>query len=418
MDAVIITIGDEILIGQIVDTNSAYISQELNKLGIRVREMLSISDDRNHIINTLDNVVQAGRIVVITGGLGPTNDDITKKVLGAYTGSTTTVTNDGQLDVIKGIISRRNMPLGALNRAQADVPDNCEVLVNHKGTAPGMWFDYNGAVLVSLPGVPFEMQYLMEQVRIKLQERFALAPIYHRSLMTFGISEASLAEQIAAWEAALPSYMKLAYLPHPVTGVKLRLSVYDTIAERGACNMEDEVNRQIEQLQVIIGDALYGEEPDTLESVAGRLLLDKGATIATAESCTGGKIAALITANPGSSAYFKGSVVAYDNNVKIDVLGVDTETLTTNGAVSRPVVEQMAEGVRRLLKTDYAVATSGIAGPGGGTPEKPVGTVWMAVAGPQGVKSYLLNTSGDRERIIERSSANALNQLRLYLWGL
>ncbi len=417
LSASIITIGDEILIGQIVDTNSAYISKVLNNLGIRVEEMLSISDDKDHIINTLNRVTKPGRVVVVTGGLGPTNDDITKKVLGAFTGARSWVTNEAQLNIIKGITARRNMAMGTLNRAQADVPDTCEVLVNQKGTAPGMWFDYRDCILISLPGVPFEMQYLMEQVSQKLQQRFRLTPIYHRSLMTFGLPESTLAEMIADWEQALPSYMKLAYLPNPVTGVKLRLSIYDYLIENDKNNspLASAVDEQITKLRAIIGSALYGEEPDTLHSVAGRLLLKKGATVGTAESCTGGKIASLITSCAGSSAYFKGSIVAYDNSLKTAILGVPTETITSNGAVSRQVVEAMAEGARRVLQTDYAVATSGIAGPGGGTPDKPVGTVWMATAGPEGVYSELLSTTGDRERIIERSAANALNMLRLQL---
>ncbi len=417
LSASIITIGDEILIGQIVDTNSAYISKVLNNLGIRVEEMLSISDDKDHIINTLNRVAKPGRVVIVTGGLGPTNDDITKKVLGTFTGARSWVTNEAQLNIIKEITTRRNMAMGTLNRAQADVPDTCEVLVNQKGTAPGMWFDYRDCILISLPGVPFEMQYLMEQVSQKLQERFRLTPIYHRSLMTFGLPESTLAEMIADWEQALPSYMKLAYLPNPVTGVKLRLSIYDYLIENDKNNspLASAVDEQITKLRAIIGSALYGEEPDTLHSVAGRLLLKKGATVGTAESCTGGKIASLITSCAGSSAYFKGSIVAYDNSLKTAILGVPTETITSHGAVSRQVVEAMAEGARRVLQTDYAVATSGIAGPGGGTPDKPVGTVWMATAGPEGVYSELLSPTGDRERIIERSAANALNMLRLQL---
>jgi nicotinamide-nucleotide amidase len=266
-------------------------------------------------------------------------------------------------------------------------------------------------VLISLPGVPFEMQHLMEQVVCKLQERFALAPIYHRNLMTFGLPEATLAEQLAAWENALPSYIKLAYLPNPVSGIKLRLSVYDKLS----VVVQQEVEHQVTALKQLLGNILYGEELDSLQAVSGRLLQAKGATVATAESCTGGKIASLITSIAGSSAYFKGSVIAYDNNVKINVLGVAKDSLTLNGAVSSEVVQQMAEGARRLLQTDYAVATSGIAGPDGGTPEKPVGTVWTAVASPKGTKTELLHTIGDRQRIIERAAANALNLLRLEL---
>ncbi|MCL2098062.1 MAG: CinA family nicotinamide mononucleotide deamidase-related protein [Bacteroidales bacterium] len=410
MEAVIITIGDEILIGQIVDTNSAYIAEQLNRLGIRVHEMLSISDDKNHIINILNNVVREGRVVVITGGLGPTNDDITKKVLGEYTRATKMVTHEEQLAAIIEMTSYRKM-MNELNRRQADVPDTCEVLVNRRGTAPGMWFDYKGALLIALPGVPFEMQHLMEEVVCKLQCHFKLAPIYHRSLMTFGLPESVLAERLASWESALPAYMKLAYLPNPVTGVQLRLSVYDELS-----NMQlQEVENQVIMLKKLLNNALYGEQLDNLQTVAGRLLQAKGATLATAESCTGGTVASLITSISGSSAYFKGGIVAYDNSVKINLLKVPTETLTLNGAVSREVVQAMAEGARAIMQSDYALATSGIAGPDGGTPDKPVGTVWIALAGPKGIKTELLNITGDRRRIIERTAANALNLLRLEL---
>ena len=412
MDATIITIGDEILIGQIVDTNSAFIAKALNGIGIRVKEIRSISDDKSHIINTLNNVLRPGSLVLTTGGLGPTSDDITKKVLADYTGAQRMVLNEAQLAVIENITAQRKMPMGALNRAQAEAPDTCEALLNRLGTAPGMWFEYNGAVLVSLPGVPFEMQALMqEEVLPKLQQRFQLQPIYHRTLMTFGLPESMLSECIAPWEKALPPYLKLAYLPNPLTGVKLRLSAYEAKQE----NVAEECDRQVRRLHQIIGDALYGEEPDTLEQVVGRLLLEKRATIAVAESCTGGAIASLITSIPGSSAYFKGSVVAYDNALKTGLLGVAEETLQAHGAVSLPVVEQMAVGVRRALKTDYAIATSGVAGPGGGTPEKPVGTVCFAVASPTSVHSERLSFAADRARNIARASANALNLLRMSL---
>jgi nicotinamide-nucleotide amidase len=304
------------------------------------------------------------------------------------------------------------MPMSALNRAQAEVPDTCEALLNRLGTAPGLWFDYNGAVLVALPGVPFEMQALMQEAVLpKLQQRFQLHPIYHRTLMTFGLPESMLAECIAPWEKALPPYLKLAYLPNPLTGVKLRLSAYDAPHE----NVADECERQVRRLRHVIGDVLYGEEPDTLEQVVGRLLLEEGATVAVAESCTGGAIASLITSVPGSSAYFKGAVVAYDNAVKTGLLGVTEEMLQAHGAVSLPVVEQMAVGVRQALKADYAIATSGIAGPGGGTPEKPVGTVCFAVASPMGVHAERLSFAADRARNIARASANALNLLRISL---
>ena len=412
MDAIIITVGDEILIGQITDTNSAFIAKALNNIGIRIKEIRSVSDDRNHIINTLNNVLRPGNLVLMTGGLGPTSDDITKKVLASYTGAQCMVVNKAQLAIIEEITSRRKMPMSALNKAQAEVPDTCEALLNRLGTAPGLWFEYNGAVLVSLPGVPFEMQALMqEEVLPKLQQHFQLPPIYHRTLMTFGLPESMLAECIAPWESALPSYLKLAYLPNPLTGVKLRLSAYEARQE----NVTEECDRQVRRLRRIIGDVLYGEEPDTLEQVVGRLLLEKGATLAVAESCTGGAIASLITSVPGSSAYFKGAVVAYDNAVKTGLLGVAEETLQTHGAVSLPVVEQMAVGVRKALKADYGIATSGVAGPGGGTPEKPVGTVCFAVASPSGVHTERLSFAADRARNIARASANAVNLLRTSL---
>jgi nicotinamide-nucleotide amidase len=410
MEATIITIGDEILIGQITDTNSAFIAKELNNIGVRIKEIRSISDDKNHITSTLNDVLKPESLVLMTGGLGPTNDDITKKALAGYTGAQRMVVHEAQLAVIEEITSQRKMPMSALNRGQAEVPDTCEALLNRLGTAPGMWFAYNGAVLVSLPGVPFEMQALMrEAVLPKLQQRFPLHPIFHRTLMTFGLPESMLAECIAPWEKALPPYLKLAYLPNPLTGVKLRLSAYEVVQEDVAA----EVERQVWRLRQVIGDALYGEEPDTLEQVVGRLLLEKGAMVAVAESCTGGAVASLITSVPGCSAWFKGAVVAYDNTVKTGLLGVSEKTLQTHGAVSLPVVEQMAVGVRQALHADYAIATSGIAGPGGGTPEKPVGTVCFAVASPAGVHAERLSFAADRMRNIARASANSLNLLRI-----
>jgi nicotinamide-nucleotide amidase len=411
MDTSIITIGDEILIGQIVDTNSAYIAKQLNNIGIYVKEMLSISDDKEAIINALNNTARQGRIVIITGGLGPTNDDITKKVLAEYTHAQRMVTHEAQLAVIKTITTNRKISMNALNRKQAEVPDTCEVIVNRIGTAPGMWFEYGGAILVSLPGVPFEMQALMDDVLLKLQQCVKLSAIFHRTLATYGLPESILAERIAPWEKALPPHIKLAYLPNPSTGVKLRLSVYDVQSDAVAAECEV----QIARLRALLGDIIYGEEPDTLEQTVGKLLCEKGATVAVAESCTGGKIASLLTSVAGCSAYFKGAVVAYDNAVKTSALGVRLDTLQTYGAVSLQVVEQMATGVKQALHTDYAVATSGIAGPDGGTSEKPVGTVCIAIASPAGVTSEQLYFSTDRQRNIERASASALNMLRLIL---
>jgi nicotinamide-nucleotide amidase len=422
MDASIITIGDEILIGQIVDTNSTYIAGKLNSIGIRCNEILSISDNKEHIISALNRVVAPGKVVTITGGLGPTNDDITKNVLAEYTGSKNMVVHEEQLSIVEDIATRRNLPMNTLNRKQADVPDTCEVLLNYMGTAPGMWFEYKDAVIIALPGVPFEMKALLDEVLERLKKRFQLHPIYHRSLMTFGMPESMLAECLAPWENALPSYIKLAYLPNPTTGVKLRLSVYDTplpLVHKSAEEQHDgilkEIEKQITALHDVLGDALYGEEPDTLQTMIGTLLKEKKATMATAESCTGGRMASLITSIPGSSAYFKGSIVAYDNSVKTDVLGVDPKAIQEYGAVSLQVVEQMAVGARRVLKADYAVATSGVAGPDGGTPGKPVGTVCFAVATPTGVFSHRLLFTNDRQRNIERSAAAALNMMRIAL---
>ncbi|MDR3235872.1 MAG: nicotinamide-nucleotide amidohydrolase family protein, partial [Prevotellaceae bacterium] len=339
------------------------------------------------------------------------NDDITKKVLAEYTHAQRMVTHEAQLAVIKTITTNRKIPMNVLNRKQAEAPDTCEVIVNRIGTAPGMWFEYGGAVLVSLPGVPFEMQALMDDVLLKLQQRFKLSAIFHRTLMTYGLPESILAERIAPWENALPPHIKLAYLPNPSTGVKLRLSVYDVQSDTVAAECEAQVAR----LRALLGDIIYGEELDTLEQTVGKLLREKGATVAVAESCTGGRIASLLTSVAGCSAYFKGAIVAYDNAVKTSMLGVRLDTLQTYGAVSLPVVEQMATGVKQALRTDYAVATSGVAGPDGGTPEKPVGTVCIAVASSAGVASEQLYFSTDRQRNIERASASALNMLRITL---
>ncbi len=408
----IITIGDEILIGQITDTNSGYMAAELNKIGIAVQEMCSISDNRSEILDTLQRVTSSENpsLVLITGGLGPTNDDITKKVLAEFTGAKGMHVHEPSLEMVRNITQRRGMLMNELNRNQALVPDSCTVLLNTCGTAPGMWFEYGNAMIVSMPGVPFEMQAMMPEVLQRLQKHYNLPPVYHRSIKTFGIGEAVLAETIAAWENELPPHIKLAYLPNPLTGVCLRLSVYDTDVNTAA-----EVSREIERLQAILGKAVYGEGADTLESVVGMLLKEKGATLATAESCTGGKIASMITSVPGSSAYFKGSIIAYDNAVKTVLLGVHSATLAQYGAVSLQVVEQMALGACNRMHTDYAVATSGIAGPAGGTPEKPVGTVCIAIATPHGVKSQTFQFTNDRMRNIDRSAAHALNMLRLEL---
>ncbi|MDR1225800.1 MAG: CinA family nicotinamide mononucleotide deamidase-related protein [Prevotellaceae bacterium] len=406
MNSAILTIGDEILIGQITDTNSAYISRLLNALGIKVNNMLSISDSRQSIVRALDALFEHVDLAIITGGLGPTKDDITKHVLAEYFNSKKMVTHEPTLLHVQEMCRKRGFEMVESNRLQAQVPEVCEALFNEQGTAPGMWFDKNGKVAVSLPGVPFEMEGLMQkQVISRLQKRFALSRIVHQTLLTYGIAESKLSEVIASWEDALPPYLRLAYLPTP-SGVKLRLSCYETASE-------NEIPEQFEALKKFIPDFIVGMGDYLLEDFVGQMLKQQGKTVSTAESCTGGRIASMLTSIAGSSAYFKGSVVSYANDVKVNVLGVNAYDIVRYGAVSQTVAEQMARGVQRLVKTDYAMATSGIAGPGGGTPEKPVGTVWVAVATPSGVQSQMFSLgTADRERNIACASANALNMLR------
>ncbi|MDR1417015.1 MAG: CinA family nicotinamide mononucleotide deamidase-related protein [Prevotellaceae bacterium] len=413
MKASILTVGDEILIGQIVDTNSSYIAQRLGEQGLSICEMRSVGDTREAITGALNELFAASGIVVITGGLGPTKDDITKQTLAAYFGATRMALHEPTLRHVTELLGRRGIALGELNRNQALIPDACEALLNLAGTAPGMWFEKAGKLAVSLPGVPHEMEYLMaNEVIPRLKKRFSLGKVYHKHIATAGIAESTLAETIAAWESVLPDYLRLAYLPSPA-GVKLRLSCYAADAHT---SVADEVEKiYLRQLQALIPAYIVGYDGDTLESAVGRLLKARGATLATAESCTGGRIAALITAQPGASAYFKGGIVAYSNELKVKELGVSPSDIERHGAVSQAVVEQMAQGAQRALQAEYAVATSGIAGPDGGTPEKPVGTVWIATATPDKVTSRKLNLGNDRERTILRTSYGVLNLLRLAL---
>jgi nicotinamide-nucleotide amidase len=412
MKASILTVGDEILIGQIIDTNSSYIAQRLGEQGISISEMRSTGDTCEAITGALDELFTACDLAIITGGLGPTKDDITKHTLTGYFGATRMVVHEPTLQHVTELLSKRGIALGELNRNQALVPDVCEVLLNLSGTAPGMWFEKDGKVAVSLPGVPYEMEYLMtNEVIPRLKKRFALGKVYHKNIITTGIPESTLAETIAAWENNLPPYLRLAYLPS-LAGVRLRLSCYTADAH---ADVVGEVAERVGLLQTLIPSHIVGYDDDTLVGVVGRLLKACGATLSTAESCTGGQIAAMLTAQPGASTYFKGSVVAYSNDVKVKALGVLPSDTERHGAVSQAVVEQMALGAQRTLQTDYAVATSGVAGPDGGTPEKPVGTVWIAVATPQKVTSRKLNFGGDRERTIFRASYSALNMLRLEL---
>ncbi len=407
MQATIITIGDEILIGQIVDTNSVSISRHLNRAGIVVRERVSIGDEREEILSTLRRALVSSRVVILTGGLGPTKDDITKKTLAELFGCG--MRYDEQVAVhVEQLLAARGVAFNALNRGQAEVPTACQVLFNAHGTAPGMWFERDGQVVISLPGVPFEMEHLMEDlVMPRLKKRFALRSIVHRTLVTAGLAESILAERIEAWEEALPPYLKLAYLPNPGQ-VRLRLSAYEVEGEE----VSREIESQFAALRRLIPDYVVGFEGASVEGLLHEELIRRGLTLATAESCTGGAVAATFTAQPGASAYFLGGVVAYQNEVKERVLGVSGDSLREYGAVSEAVVRQMAEGVRRLTGADYAVATSGIAGPSGGTPEKPVGTVWMAVAGPGRTVACCRQCGTDRGQIIKRSTALLLQMLR------
>ena len=408
--ASICTIGDEILIGQIVDTNSSHISQALEATGVKVSRMLSIADDHDSIIEALDGELRRNEIVIVTGGLGPTKDDITKKALAELSEATSYKTDDRQLEIIHRILSSRGLDLLEINIAQASVPETCEVIPNRLGTAPIMVFRFpkerygRQATLYSLPGVPYEALGALDDVIEDIKAHNSLADICHKTIMTYGIAESALSEMISEWEDNLPADMHLAYLPNQLTGVRLRLSSYSAD--------ENALNEAVARLKDILGEYVYSDQDDTLQEAVGRLLSSHGKTLSTAESCTGGTISQLITSIPGSSEYFLGGVTSYANSVKTGVLGVPAEIIEMHGAVSSECVAAMAEGVRRLTGSDYSVATSGIAGPGGGTPDKPVGTVWVGVCSQKGTETYKVQYKGDRKRNIERSAAYALNSIR------
>lgn len=410
VNASIITIGDELLIGQTVDTNSAFIGTELNKIGVWVKRRIAIGDIKEDILQALSDQSETSQIIIITGGLGPTADDITKPALCEYFGSQLVV-NEEALQNVKDIFTRLKRPLIERNIKQAEVPHNCTVLNNTRGTAPGMWFEKDGVVYVSLPGVPNEMKGLMElSVIPRLKEHFSLPVVLHRTLLTAGKGESEVAELLKDFEAALPSFIKLAYLPS-YGMVRLRLT--GRAAEREP--LAGELDRQFSALKALVGEWLAADEDITIEVAVSRLLKERGRTLSTAESCTGGYIAHLITSHSGASQFFLGTVVSYANEVKRDVLGVTETTLNEYGAVSEQTVSEMAAGAQQTLKTDYAIATSGIMGPEGGTPGKPVGMVWIAVAGPKGVMTRQHFFRFDRRRNIELAAVTALNMLRVYL---
>ena len=405
MKAAIVTVGDEILIGQIVDTNSAYIAKALDKIGIATQEILSISDDKLHILNTFQNLQNKVDVVIITGGLGPTKDDITKKTFCEYF-EDDLIENEAVLlhvrSIIEGIYKR---PITQINRDQALIPSTAKVLFNKMGTAPGMWMEKENTVFVSLPGVPYEMKYLIDnEVIPNLVQKFKRPYIVHQTIMTYGTGESLIAEQIEEWEDNLPDFIKLAYLPSPGK-VKLRLTARGDNKEL----LQAAIAHQVQMLDVLIHEIIVGyNEDETIEVMLGRLMTEKGFTLATAESCTGGKIASTLTSVSGASNYFKGSVVSYATQTKIDVLGVSKNTIDKYGVVSAQVASEMALGIQKLMQVDYAIATTGNAGPAKGHSSVDLGIVFIAIATPTGVFVEEFNFGQPREKVIDRAVSKSL----------
>jgi len=409
MKAEIITIGDEILIGQIVDSNSAYIGQELNKTGISVTQITTISDDKDKILKAISEAEKRADLIILTGGLGPTKDDITKKTIAEYFNDEL-IFNQDVYNHVKQLLAGRGITMNELNSKQAYVPKGCKVLFNDVGTAPGMLFEKNNKIYFCTPGVPFEMKFLISERLIPyLKEKFTFDSIIHKVVMTQGIPESHLAKLIENWENNLPKEIKLAYLPQPGL-VRLRLS-----AQGEKEYLSKLIEKEIEKLNKIIPEAIFGYDEEKIEYSVFNLLKEKGKTMSTAESCTGGNISALITSISGSSEVFKGTVVSYSNEIKENVLGVKHETLEKYGAVSQQVVEEMLKGVLNIMQTDYAIAVSGIAGPTGGTEEKPVGTTWIAVGSKDKIISEKHLFGEERSRNIRRASVTALNILRNFI---
>lgn len=411
MKVSVITIGDEILIGQIIDTNSAWIANRLNEIGLEIHKIYSIPDTKEAIERTLDRATDLTDIVLLTGGLGPTKDDITKHTLARYF-NTQLKRNTDVLSHIKSLFDKYgHKTINDLNKQQADLPEDCRVLLNPVGTASGMWFERNSKHIISMPGVPHEMKALMKNYILpEFEAKFVTQIILHKTILTQGLPESILAELLTEWEAKLPEQIKLAYLPSE-NRVRLRMSARG----QDLTLLNELLEQQRRKLFEIIPEHVYGEEQDTLEQRVGETLLKLGATLATAESCTGGYLAHLITSVPGSSSYYKGSVLAYDNQVKKNLLEVNAEDIEKYGAVSKEVVEAMAVGVKKLIGTDYALASSGIAGPEGGTVEKPVGTIWVAIAGPQFVKSIKYQFGANRMSNIKRTASALLMELLLLI---
>jgi len=407
MNLDIISIGDELLIGQTLNTNAYWMATALNSIGFTIRQQITIADDEEIILSCLDAALQKADVVLITGGLGPTNDDLTLPALNKYFGGNL-VEDQKVYQHIDQIMSNRGLEMNENNKSQAIVSDACKVVHNANGTAPGLWFEKEGKVVVAMPGVPYEMKAMVtEEIIPRLKKQFVLPEIINQMVFTQGIPESILAQKIADWENNLPATIKLAYLPSPGR-VKLRLS---SVGEDRRA-MQNDIDCQIEELRSLIPQHIYSDDNEDLAAAIGGLLNKRKLTLATAESCTGGYISHLITRVSGSSNYYCGAVISYANEVKIAELNVDARDIENYGAVSQQVVEQMALGVQKKMKTDYAISTSGIAGPTGGTEEKPVGTVWMAIATPNGVVSKKYLFGKQRDVNIERAAIAALGMLR------
>lgn len=410
MDSIIVSIGDELLIGQTINTNAGWMGKELNAIGVEAKQVLTISDTRTAIENALEYASANADVVLLTGGLGPTKDDITKKVFAEFF-NVPLVMNERALQNVTDFFERYKRPMLPVNKLQGLVPAGCKMLLNKVGTAPGMWMQNEDAIFVSMPGVPSEMKYLMEnEVLPRIKKEFDLPAIVHRTMMTEGLGESYIAQEIEDIEDGLPQHIKLAYLPSPGI-VKIRLTGRGKNEE----DLTEEINTIFAQIESRIQGAVFAHEDIQLEAVIGGLLKERNQTLATAESCTSGALASRVTSIAGSSAYFEGSIVAYSNSVKTNVLNVEQAVLSNHGAVSEATVKQMALGVKTLLNSDFAISTSGIAGPDGGTDEKPVGTVWIALATPKGVFAQQFQMGAGRERVVKKTVRAALGMLHSYL---
>ncbi len=410
MQISVITIGDEILIGQIIDSNSAWMGQHLNLAGASINRILSVGDELEDIQWALRESLSASDIVLITGGLGPTKDDVTKKAIANFLGVPLAF-HQPTYDRIVRIFEKWGRPVTEGHREQSFLPEGVQILPNKMGTAPGMWFEWRQKVIISIPGVPYEMEYLMQkEILPRLLDRFPAQPIAHRTILTVGEGESNIAVRLSEFEQNLPPFLKLAYLPN--LG-KVRLRLTGKYHEKDA--LIETLEKNTQTLKQLLPDLIFGEEEEELEAVVGNMLKERKLTLGLAESCTGGHLAHLITSVPGSSAYFHGGVVSYSNALKTSLLKVKPEILSEHGAVSEATVRAMVKGAIELLDTDIAAAISGIAGPGGGSPEKPVGTVWIAVGNGEHIESYLLRAGKDRLKNIQYSSVHALNQIRIFL---